>query len=147
VLVFVDESGDPGMKLGKGSSNYLVITMVVLDCSKDASSVEAQIRELRQQFGWKQDFEFHFTEMSPSRKTEFLQVISNHTFKYYSIVIDKVKLTSENFKNHPTSLYKSACNYLFSNGKNHLRNAIVIVDGKGDRHFRKEFHTTGQNFV
>lgn len=139
MLAFVDESGDSGMKLGKGSSNYLVITMVVFDRIEDAAATEARMAKLRQIFGWKKDFEFHFHKMSRNRKEQFLREIADQAFCYYSIVIDKVKLESDNFKNYPTSLYKCACNYLFSNGKNHLRDAVVVVDGSGSRQFKKEF--------
>lgn len=138
MIAFVDESGDPGMKLGKGSSNYLVITMVVFDTHEFSNAAISQISTIRQQFGWRADHEFHFNKMSPTYRVSFLEAVKELNFKYYSIVIDKAKLTSDNFREHPDSLYKSACNYLFSNGKDHLRDAHVVVDGSGGKVFKKQ---------
>ena len=138
MLAFVDESGDPGMKLGKGSSDYLIITMVVFDTPEAAAEVEAKMREVRQQFGWKKAHEFHFNKMSERYRKEFLEAVAAMDFRYYSMVMDKANLEHEGFKN-PASLYKCTCNYLFSNGRKHLRDAIVVVDGSGSKQFKKEF--------
>ena len=31
MLVFIDDSGDPGFKLGKGSTSHFIIGMVIFD--------------------------------------------------------------------------------------------------------------------
>ena len=36
MLVFVDESGDPGMKLGLGSSEFFVLTLVIFENNEEA---------------------------------------------------------------------------------------------------------------
>ena len=129
------------MKLGKGSSSHLIITMVVFGTPTDSNAAIAHIANIRKQFGWREDHEFHFNKMSPKYRTAFLEAVRELNFCYYSIVIKKAKLESENFKNHPSSLYKSACNYLFSNSKDHLRDAHVVVDGSGGKMFKKQFCT------
>ena len=134
----MDESGDPGMKLGQGSSNYLIITMVVFDNFEAADEMEAKMREIRRQFSWKKAHEFHFNKMSPCYRKNFLEAVAQMDFHYYSMIMDKAKLKHEGFKNS-ASLYKCTCNYLFSNGKKHLRKAIVVVDGSGSKQFKKEF--------
>lgn len=139
MLVFVDESGDAGMKLGKGSSDFLVLTMVVFEKREASIAANEAMAVLRHQFGWKAYREFHFNKMSPRLRLAFLEGVKDLDFRYFSIVIDKAKLTSDNFKKYPNSLYKTACNYLFSNGKHHLRDAHVVVDGSGSRQFKKEF--------
>lgn len=139
MLAFVDESGDPGMKLGKGSSDYLIITMVVFDSPTDSDAAIAHIAGIRQKARWRADHEFHFNKMSAKYRSAFLEAVKVLNFRFYSIVIDKAKLESENFRKHPDSLYKTACNYLFSNGKKHLRDAHVVVDGSGGKLFKKQF--------
>ena len=37
MLVFVDESGDAGMKLGAGSSDYFVVTAVLFEDHDEAA--------------------------------------------------------------------------------------------------------------
>ena len=127
------------MKLGKDSSSYLFITMVVFENPSESNAAIVRIAEIRQGLGWEKETEFHFNKMSPRFRKTFLQSVVSLNFSYFSIVIDKAKLESDNFRNHPESLYKSACNYLFSNAKHTLRNARVVVDGSGSKQFKKQF--------
>ncbi len=57
MLVFVDESGDPGLKLDKGSSKYFIVTLVVFEDPKDAEDLDLRIRLLRKEFGFHHKFE------------------------------------------------------------------------------------------
>ncbi len=47
MLVFIDESGDPGFKLAHGSSPVFVVAMVIVHGREDASAIEAKIREIK----------------------------------------------------------------------------------------------------
>ena len=49
MLVLIDESGDPGFKLVRGSSSHFVIAMVVFDDFAEAERTSAAIGTLRQQ--------------------------------------------------------------------------------------------------
>lgn len=128
------------MKLGKGSSDYLIITMVVFDTMEDASVVELEMMTHRQRIGWKKTREFHFNKMEPRYREQFLEAIAPLNFRYYTMVMNKANLQHEGFQN-PASLYKCTCNYLFGNAKHHLRDATVVVDGSGSKQFKKEFTT------
>jgi len=35
MLVFIDESGDPGMKFGEGSSDFFTVVLVAVDDAKE----------------------------------------------------------------------------------------------------------------
>ena len=48
MLVFIDESGDPGFKLGRGSSPVFVVAMVVFDDRMEADLVDREIEGLRE---------------------------------------------------------------------------------------------------
>ena len=43
MLVFIDESGDPGLKFGSGSSDYSVVTLVVFEENEDADFADSKI--------------------------------------------------------------------------------------------------------
>jgi len=47
MLVFVDESGDTGLRLSKGSSNYFVVTLVSFQDHDEATRCDRTIDELR----------------------------------------------------------------------------------------------------
>ena len=47
MLIFIDDSGDPGFKLDKGSSAFFVIALIIFDDELEAEKVALAIKELR----------------------------------------------------------------------------------------------------
>ena len=47
MLVFLDESGDPGMKLQQGSSEYFFVTLVIFEDNEEALRADHHISGLR----------------------------------------------------------------------------------------------------
>ena len=47
MLVFIDDSGDPGFKIEKGSSTHFVIAMVCFDDTLEAEKTTVAIKELK----------------------------------------------------------------------------------------------------
>ncbi len=45
--VFIDDSGDPGFKLNKGSSSHFVIAMVIFDDELEIEKTAVAIKELK----------------------------------------------------------------------------------------------------
>jgi hypothetical protein len=58
VLVLIDESGDPGFKLQKGSTPVFVVSMVIFDRFEDAERAGGLICELRELIAHKAEFKF-----------------------------------------------------------------------------------------
>ena len=56
-LVFIDDSGDPGFKLNRGSSKHFVIACVIFDDPLDAEETALQMKKFRRDLGWRQDKE------------------------------------------------------------------------------------------
>jgi hypothetical protein len=139
MLVFIDESGDPGLKVDKGSSKYFVVAMVIFEDHKEAENCDQRISLLPGELGYPEGFEFHFKENSHRVRMSFLQAIAPYDFFYFGIVLDKdsEKLWGEGFK-HKESLYKYTCSLVFENAKPYLDNAIVIVDKGGRKVFRSQ---------
>lgn len=71
MLVFVDESGDSGFKLGQGSSPVFVIFLVIFDDSLEAEKTSLTIKELRRKLGVRDSFEFKFNKSSKRFKNAF----------------------------------------------------------------------------
>ena len=137
MLVFLDESGDAGLKLEKGSSSYFVITLVIFTDNGVAASVDRTIDGLRKRLKLSPDFEFKFAKLSQRHRESFLKEINGFDFCYHSIVINKAAIHGEGFR-IKESFYKFTCSLVLKNASALLNDATVIIDGCGDREFRRE---------
>ena len=137
MLVFIDESGDPGLKIESGSTEYFIVTLVVFEDHDEALEADKCIDSLRYELNLRSNFEFHFNGLNRKLRERFLHGLSCQNFFYFSIVINKRKLTGPGFR-YKNSFYKYACSLVFENAKPHLDNAIVVIDGSGSREFRRQ---------
>lgn len=137
MLVFVDESGDPGMKLSSGSSRLFVVGLVVFDDRDEAQRCDDAISELRCQLYLPEAYEFHYSHNSKRIREKFLDAASSFSFKAHIFALDKKLVTGSGFQ-YKDSLYKWTANTVFQNAKNYLKDATVVLDKCGDRTFRDE---------
>ena len=137
MLVFIDESGDSGLKIEQGSSKFFTIALVAFEDQEEANACDQRISLLRRELGWKEGSEFHFNKNNEEIRKSFLNAVLPYNFFYYGIVINKEtqKQLGEIFKSKE-SFYKFACGLVFSNAKEKMRNAIVTIDQSGSSDFR-----------
>jgi len=140
MLLFIDESGDPGREIDRGSSKYFIVALLAFENHNDASAVDERIDLLRVEMGLTDHFEFHFNKMKPGQRKQFLSAIAPYKFMYWGIVINKAKLSAQevHFKQ---SLHKYACGLVFENAKPRLSNTIVVIDGTVSKDFRQQLKT------
>lgn len=139
MLVFVDESGDTGLKLTKGSSKYFTIALVVFNDPDEAIRCDQRIELLRAEMGLGENFEFHFKNDSSNVRKQFLKAIHPYQFNYFAVVIDKLKLYGDEF-GVKESFYRYVCNMVFTNAMPYLDNAIVTMDHSGSTAFNSQLH-------
>ena len=139
MLVFIDESGDPGMPPGHGASEFFTVTLIAFQDHDEANAVERRIDLLKRELHLPSDFEFHFTKLRATWREAFLTAVAPYEWFYFSIVINKAKLTGKGFQ-FPDPFYKYACNLAFLNAKPYLDDAIVVIDGSGGREFRRQLN-------
>jgi len=139
MLVFIDESGDSGLRITEGSSRYFVISLVVFEDHQEAEACDQRISLLVRELGYKQDFYFHFFENSHRIREAFLKAVAPYDFVYFGFVLNKdpSKLWGEGFK-VKESLYKVACSYVFENAKPYKNKEKVIIDKTGKQVFRSQ---------
>jgi hypothetical protein len=137
MLVFLDESGDAGLKLGEGSSAYFVVTLVIFADDTVATSVDNTISGLRRRLKLPPHFEFKFAKLNQRHRESFLKEINGFDFCYHSIVINKAAVHGAGFR-IKESFYKFTCRLVLQNAAILLNDATVIIDGCGDREFRRE---------
>jgi hypothetical protein len=95
---------------------------------------------LKRELYFPPEFEFHFNKVKGAYREAFLSAVAGFGWFYFSMVINKRKLTGAGFK-FKESFYKYACGLVFENAKPYLDNATVVIDGSGSREFRRELGT------
>ena len=139
MLVFIDESGDPGRKILNGSSTHFVIGLVTFGDNDDALECDQRIDHLREELGLPPTYEFHFSKNSKRIREAFLDAVSPFHFFYHVFALNKDpdKLVGPGF-DVKASLYKYAARITFENARPFLSDANVIIDRSGDKKFRDE---------
>jgi hypothetical protein len=139
VLVFIDESGDPGFKFGCGSSKYFVITAVIFTSNFFAEACDRSIEALRRKLRFTGSREFHFTECSNKVREEFLRCVATEEFYYHAFAINKENLSrqAQTFQDGK-SFYQFAVSIVCDNARTLLREAKVVIDKNSDRAFRQQ---------
>ncbi len=141
MLVFIDDSGDAGFKLEKGSSRFFVIVLVIFDDDLEAEKAAVAIKELRRALGFPEDVEFKFFKSKHTVRERFLQTVSPFKFRVRCLVVDKQKIHSEELRNNKNSFYSYIIKMVLKHSDGSILDAKVKVDGSGDRLFRKNFLT------
>jgi hypothetical protein len=144
MLVFIDESGDAGLKVDEGSSTHFIFTLILFEDKAEAEKVDNHIDTIRQQLGLRKEFEFHFNKLSQKFKGHFFKEVCNFEFKYFSYVIDKQDVLADSFET-TESFYLYACKQSVLVAKDYLNEAIVVIDGRSSRKSRQHIATYLKN--
>src|SRR5262249_35357017 len=85
---FVDESGDPGLHGGIGSSSHFVMAMVQLP---NRAPLDALVH-VRQALGFPDTFEFKYHKTASAPKDIFFREVLSIPFRVRAVVVDKKQL-------------------------------------------------------
>lgn len=141
MLVFIDDSGDAGFKLEKGSSEFFVICAVIFDDNLEAEKTALAIKELRRELKFSDNVEFKFNGSRKKVKELFLRSVAKYNFRIRVLVVDKKKIRSDELKNSKDSFYSYFIKTLLKHNGGTILSARIKIDGSGDRVFRKSFMT------
>lgn len=139
MLVFIDESGDPGFKVAKGSSPLFAVAMVIFENSAAASNTGTAIDHLAETLRIKP--EFKFSKSRADVRDEFFGLVGRHQFSVRAIVVPKDVIYSEHLRSCKDDFYKYIVKSMIRYDNGRLQGAKVVVDGSGDRLFRKDLQT------
>ena len=140
MLVFIDESGDSGIKAKEGSSEFFIVTAIIFQNNDDAQECSDRIDKLRQELNLHPKHEFKFNKLNAQIRRRFLRLIAEIRFSYCTVVIDKKLLSGPGFQ-YKNSFYKFPIRMLLQNSKEYINEAIVTIDKTGEREFRKEMES------
>jgi hypothetical protein len=139
MLVFIDDSGDPGFKLDKGSTRFFVISLVIFDDELEAEKTAVAIKELKRTLCFPDTVEFKFFKSRPEVRVAFLKKVARYDFRVRSLVIDKTLVRSIELKSNKNSFYAYAIKMVLAYNGGKIECAKIKIDGSGDRVFRKSF--------
>jgi hypothetical protein len=138
MLVFIDDSGDPGFKLDRGSSSHFVINCIIFDDNLEAEKTSLAIKELRRSLKTGDEYEFKFNKTSPRFKKAFFEAICAFNFRVRAIVVDKNVIHSTRFRSFKENFYNYIIMQVLKQSKGHIKNAKLKFDKRGEKALRDE---------
>lgn len=138
MLVFIDDSGDPGFQVKKGSTPYFVITLVIFDDTLEAEKTSVLIKELRRKLKVSDSYEFRFNKADKRFKKAFFSTVSDSKFRVRSIVVDKQVIYSQKLKNDKETFYNHVIMQALKHSKGSKKNAKLKFDKRGERNLRDQ---------
>ena len=139
MLVFIDESGDPGFKLDRGASPIFVAAMVIFQTPEAASGAQTTIAgsEARRLH---KPREFKFNKCAYEIRDLFFEAIAPCDFSVRAIVVRKEVIFSPRLIADKERFYEYFVKQMMKNDNGALQDAKVTIDGSGDRAFRRDLN-------
>jgi hypothetical protein len=125
MLVFIDESGDAGFKIG--SSEFLLISLVIFDDYTEADKTRQIIKDVAKLTGQKP--EFKFSRCNNANKDAFFQAIRPCRFRIRYVCIEKRTIRREVLRDNPMQFYNYTLKTLIADSN--LTKAKICIDGNG----------------
>lgn len=136
MLVFIDDSGDPGFKILEGSSSHFVIACIIFEDNLDAEETALKIKRFRRSLGWRDDHEFKFNKANQEIRLKFLNEIKGCKFKIRAIVCDKSLIRSSELQSKKSSFYNYMIKQVLAKSDS-IKGASVRLDGHEDRAYKQ----------
>lgn len=136
MLVFIDDSGDPGFKVEKGSSAVFVIALVIFDDDLEAEKTAIEIKQLKRDLKFPDVVEFKFHKSRIQIKRKFLQKVSGYKFRIRAIAVKKENIRSSFLVNNKESFYNYIVMQVLKNSKKTITNAKLKFDRRGEKKIR-----------
>jgi hypothetical protein len=136
MLVFIDDSGDPGFNLAGGSSATFAFAMVLFNDDPSAWATEGTIRRAAHRL--KIHPEFKFNKCSDRVRDKFFQAVRQGPFSIRAIVVRKQSTYSPRLLSHKGEFYRYFIRQMMVRSGDALHDARVVIDGKGEPEFRRQ---------
>ena len=135
MLVFMDESGDPGFLVERGSAPIFAAAMVIFEDGETARAttqvIEGAMLRLRAYP------EFRFNKSGRKVRDGFFQAVRDCPFRVRAIVVRKEVIRSPFLKTNKEEFYRYFVRQVMTHDAGMLKDAKVVIDGSGDRSFNK----------
>jgi len=136
VLVFIDESGDAGFDVAKGSSPIFAIAMVVFPDVQAAGETSDLVLRIKQQLKIRSELKFA-TSRDAVRET-FFSAIASANFGIRAMVVRKEEISSPRIRGNKDVFYRYMVERLIRSQAHALDFAKITIDGSGTRRIRRD---------
>lgn len=136
MLVFVDESGDPGFKVQRGSTPEFTAALVAFEDTDQARLTQKAIETTATRL--RVFPEFKFSKCRPEVRDAFFSAVLPYEFCVRAIVVKKEKLYSPHLRTNKESFYSFFIKSMLKYDGGLLSQAQIIIDGSGDRVFKRQ---------
>lgn len=141
MLVFIDDSGDPGFKIEKGSSKCFVIALAIFDDHLEAEKTSLAIKELRRKLKVSDYYEFKFNKMDKDFKKQFIEEVKNFKFRIRAIVVRKEVIRSPRLQNYKEDFYNYIIMQVLKQSKGFIKKAKLKFDKRGEKSLRNQLRS------
>lgn len=138
MLVFIDDSGDPGFQTKKGSSAIFVICLVIFDDDLEAEKTSVAIKELRRKLKVSDFYEFKFNKSDTRFKKAFFNTVKSYKYRIRAIVVEKELIFSLRLKNYKENFYNYIIMQVLRQSKGHVIHAKLKFDKRGEKAIRDQ---------
>lgn len=138
MLVFIDDSGDPGFQIQKGSSPVFVIALIIFDDELEAEKTAVALKELRRKLKFPDTVEFKFHKSRPDIKRKFLEASAKFNYRVRAIVVKKAIVHSNRLRTSKESFYNYVVMSVLKNNNGTIRSAKIRFDRRGEQRIRNE---------
>jgi hypothetical protein len=136
MLVFIDESGDPGFKLQKGSTPIFVAALVAFNDHDQARAADDAIGAAAIRLKvWP---EFRFSKCRDEIRDAFFEAVRPFTFRVRAVVVQKERIYSPHLRMQKEAFYSFFVKSMLKFDEGLLKEAQIVIDGSGDRTFKRE---------
>jgi Protein of unknown function (DUF3800) len=136
MLVFIDESGDPGFKVRRGSTPDFTAALVAFQDVEQARLTQKAIETTAARL--RVFPEFKFSKCRPEVRDAFFAAVLPYDFCVRAIVVRKEKLYSPHLRTNKESFYSFFVKSMLKYDGGLLSEAQIIIDGSGDRLFKRQ---------
>ena len=141
MILVADEAGDPGVKLGNGSSNHFVVALVIIQTKEDANRIIQAIEQFKQTY-LPRTPEIKFQKLHYTKRIKFLQTVGNLPFSVKAMIVEKNQFSQ--LKNQYAYILELLARHAPS-----LQDAYMTIDGelhkKSERKMRAMLRQINQN--
>jgi hypothetical protein len=141
MLIFIDESGDPGFSFKQGSSKVFILTLVIFNFEKDAEKTARRIDKFKTKYWDNRNREIKFHGLGKYERLKFLKEIKDCDFRIRVMIVEKRSLDSSKLKKSITTYYNFFLGKFLEHNKEIIENASIRLDGTGGREFKKTMNS------
>lgn len=141
MLVFIDDSGDPGFKTQSGSSPVFVIALVIFDDYLAAEEAALLLKKQRRELKFPDTMEFKFHKSRMEIKRKFLQTAAKCNFRIRAIIVKKESIYSNFLRSNADSFFNYIVMQVLKNSGKRIRKAKLRFDKRGEKRIRDELRT------